>query len=101
MDDLSDYGTWGTNASEEALMAIAASAENESMLRGINIQAGVAETVHDFVELSQGLYDGTIEHEEQPAAVYLINAENVFEYFENGTVTFRWDSEADAGVIVE
>lgn len=101
VDDLSDYGTWGTNASEEALMAVAASAENGSMVRGINIQAGIDETIRCFLYLAQGLVDGTVEHEDIPASIYLVTAENVGQYFEEGSVDLQWDFELDAGAIKE
>ena len=99
VDDLSDYGTWGTNASEEALMAIVASMDNSSMVRGINVQAGVNETIHDFLELSEGLVNGTVEHEEQPASVYVVTAENVFQFFDEGKTSLQWDFDADAAVL--
>ena len=97
-DDLSEYGCWGTNASEEAINAIADSVENKSMLRGIAMQAGVEETVNDFLTLATGLLDGTIDHLEEPATMYLITGDNIFEFFEKGTVALQWDFDQDKPV---
>ena len=96
-----DYGTWGTNASEEALMAVAASVENESIMRGINIQAGIGETAANIARIATGLMDGTIDHENSPATVYLINGDTVFTYFETEKSPLQWDYDTRSVVEVE
>ena len=100
VDDLSEYGAWGTNSTQEALEAVAASADNTSMVRGINIQAGVGETARCFLYLAEGLTDGSIEKEEIPATVYLVTADNVEQYMAEETVSLQWDYENAVAVEV-
>jgi len=95
-----DYGVWGTNASEEALTAVAASVENKAILRGINIQAGIGETATNIARLATGLLDGTVDHEDSPADVYLINADTVFTYFEKEQSPLQWDYDTKSVVEV-
>ena len=101
VDDLSDYGAWGTNASYEAIEAIFASKENRSILRGINIQAGYVETANDFLTLAEGLVNGTITKLEKPANVYLVTAENVDQWVAESWVPLQWDYENAVAVVRE
>lgn len=99
-DDLSEYGAWGTNISGEAIQGLFDSMENKCILRGVNVQAGIAETIRCFMYLAEGLLDGSIEKEEIPAAVYLVSADNVAEYTEKGETALQWDYENEVGHIV-
>jgi ABC-type sugar transport system substrate-binding protein len=98
-EEYKDYGVWGTNASEEALTAVAASTENAAILRGINIQAGIQETADNIARIATGLMDGTVDHEDSPATVYLINGDTVFTYFETQKSPLQWDYAT--GTVVE
>lgn len=100
-EELSDYGAWGTNASEEAIQGILASLEDKCILRGINIQAGIGETAENIARLATGLADGSIDHEESPANVYLINSDTIMEYLEKEQSHLQWDLENKTAKEVE
>ena len=99
-DDLSEYGAWGTNISGEAIEAIFASAENKSILRGVNVQAGIDETIRCFMYLAEGFMDGSVVKEELPAATYLVSADNIAEYVETGATALQWDYVTASGKIM-
>ncbi len=98
VEDLSDYGVWGTNSAEEALNAIKETAEGHGMFRGINIQSGIPETVRVAIDIATGLMDGRYDHVEIPANVYLVTTDNVNDWLANEYVNLRWDFDNSVGI---
>ena len=100
VEDLSDYGVWGTNSSLEALESIKETREGEGMFRGVNIQCSYTETVYYMLLLATGLLDGSYDQQAFPANVYLVNTDNVGDWLETEHVDLQWDYENACGVQV-
>lgn len=87
--DYSNIGLFACNAnSQDAYESIAASANNESPLRGTVITGGVRNNVETQLYYATGLMDGSIETGTISYAPYeLIMANTVEEFLANGTIT--------------
>ena len=61
IDDLSDLGVFGINATDGTYAALIASANDEAIYRGCVVTGGIADTTAEMLEYANGLMDGTIE----------------------------------------